>query len=812
MSQDANIEAQSFAALLRRFRIEADLTQEMLADRAEVSVRGIQDLERGVSKPQRDTLRRLVDALSLSDDDQEALQGASAPSPRRRTASVEPATPRRVTLGTAFLPTPLTPLIGRNAAVAALLSRLRADPGQTPEARLLTLTGPGGIGKTRLAQHLAGELVNDFPDGVAYVSLAAIHDPALVAASIARALDLREDVGRLPADQVREFLQARRSLVVLDNFEQVLDASGLVLDLLGGCPDISLLVTSRAPLHVRGEFEFAVPPLELPPVDGRSGPEKGSATSYAAVALFGERARMANHDFQLNAATAPLIGEICRRLDGLPLAIELAAAKVKILPLHDLLTRLERRLGLLTGGARDLPARQQTMRDTIAWSYDRLEPDDQALFRRLAVFVGGAELESGGAVCALSTGLDGPPPLPHDPAGQTAVLEGVASLVDNSLLLPVHVPGNPARWLMLETIREYGLECLEASGESPLVHQRHAEYFLALAERAEPALTGPDQNAWLDHLDREHDNLRAAFSWATSPKFAPEKDERSIALRMAGALWRFWYIRGPVLEGREWLDVALKSSRLSANATIRAKAHYGAGVLAQLQGDYTQSVTHSEQSLALYREGGNDRGMAASLNNLGSVSRDRGEYGRATELYEQSLAIARRLGVAQDIAIIVLNLGVVARYQADYGRAASLYEESLDLLQSTGNLQAIATAMTNLAEVMGYQGNTARAGELFRRSLRLHQEIGNKEGVAAGIEGLAVTMWREGDPRRAATLSGAAATLRERIGIPILPHDRAEFERELAAIKAALGDQDFVAAWAEGVAMDIDDLDDHAAL
>jgi predicted ATPase len=580
--------------------------------------------------------------------------------------------------------------------------------------------------------------------------------------------------------------------------------------LLSGCPGLSLLVTSRIPLHVRGEFEFAVPPLDLPPANGRSAAENGAATSYAAVALFGERARMASHDFQVSEETAPLIGEICRRLDGLPLAIELAAAKVKILPLRDLLARLEHRLGLLIGGPRDLPARQQTMRATIAWSYDRLEPQDQALFRRLAVFVGGAELEGCGAVCTLSAGLDGPVLSADDPGAQNAVLEGIASLVDNSLLMPVWSPNNPARWTMLETIREYGLECLEASGEALLVRRRHADYFLAVAEQAEPALIGPDQNRWLDRLDREHDNLQAVFSRLTSGTFAPTERDPTVALRLAGALWRFWYIRGPVTEGREWLEAALHAAPAGTHPAHRAKGHYGAGILALLQGDYARAVSQAEQCLVLFQANGDDRGTASALNILGLAARDRGDYVKATELHEQSLALARRLGVAHDVALVLMNLGVVARYQADYPRAAALYEESLELLQSTGNPQAIATAVTNLAEVVGYQGNTVRAGELFRRSLRLHQEIGNKEGVAAGIEGLAVMTWREGNPRRAATLSGAAAALRERIGIPILPNDRVHYERELAAIKVALGDQDFATAWAEGSVMDADELNDPA--
>ena len=477
----------------------------------------------------------------------------------------EPSPGDKAQFVTPGLPVSLTSLIGREHELQALHALLLR-----PEVRLLTLTGTPGVGKTRLALEVARDLVQEFSDGVHLVSLAPLSDPALVIPTIAQTLDIREMAGQPLLERLKERLQRQQILLLLDNFEQVASAAVQVADLLAACQQLKVLVTSRARLHVRAEHEFAVQQLALP--DPAHLPDLVAMAHYAAVALFLERAQATKPDFQLTAANARTIAEICVRLDGLPLAIELAVARIKLLPPQALLKRLSSRLAILTGVSWDAPARHQTLRDTIAWSYQLLDAAEQQLFRSLAVFSGGFTLEAAEAVCTTET---------DEPTGQVgSVLDGVASLIDKSLLQQTELEGEEPRLVMLETIREYGLESLRQSGEMEQTQRAHASYFLALAERAEPEFDGPSAAVWLEQLEREHDNLRAALQWLLEQaKDAGTHADQEMAIRLAGALWPFWYFNGHLSEGKALLERVLSGSQ-GAMRSLRIKALHGTQFLA----------------------------------------------------------------------------------------------------------------------------------------------------------------------------------------------------------------------------------------
>ena len=524
------------------------------------------------------------------------------------------------------LPVQPTPLIGREQEVTVVRELLGRE-----EVRLVTLTGPGGMGKTRLGLQVAAELSDLFADGVFFVDLAPSAILHLVLSTIAQTLGIREVAGQSPLERLKEELQQKQMLLLLDNFEQVRERSVQVADLLSVCPKLKMLVTSREVLHVRAEHEFAVPPLALP--DPRHLPDLAALSQYAAVALFLQRAQAVKPDFQITNANARAIAEICARLDGLPLAIELAASRVKLLPPQALLARLSQLLQVLTSAAPDVPARQQTLRNTIAWSYDLLTTEEQRLFRRLSVFGGGCTLEALEAICASLGEGDGIVP----------VLDGVASLIDKSLLQQTEQEGEMPRFVMLETIREYGLECLTASGEMELTRRAHAAYFLRLAEEMAPKLVGPQQAAWLGRLEREHDNLRAAMEWLL------EREEAEMALRLGGALWGFWGIRNHANEGRQWMERTL-SSRGQVRASVRAKALIGLGVLVFfLQGDYDRAQELCRESLALFREVGDKPGIAMSLSELGMIELWRSNYAAACSLAEEALTLWRELGAKNNM-------------------------------------------------------------------------------------------------------------------------------------------------------------------
>ena len=706
------------------------------------------------------------------------------------------------------LPLQPTPFLGRQSVIQRLVALLTQD-----DVRVLTLMGPGGIGKTRVALEVAAQVADAFPDGVFFVTLSPLTDPTLVAETIARELGLRSNVGILPEEQLCAALAHQRTLLVVDNFESVVSAAPVIARVVAACPGIKTLVTSRIALRLRGEHEYTIPPLESPDATqwaapGASG-APGSARStprpidleqvarYPAIALFIERAREVKPDFHLTTANTPAIVDICRQLDGLPLAIELAAARLRLLSPQAIRSRLSKRLELLTDGPRDQPERQQTMRATIAWSYDLLQPDERAVFQRMSVFAGGWTLEAAEALCAPA--LD--------------ALNGLSALIDHSLVGERDEEDDPdegeTRYWQLETIQAFGADRLEASGDADAVRATHARYFLALAERTEREARGPEAQVWLRRLERELDNFRAALAWAR------DTGDLTLGLRLATALSGFWHSHGHEREGAGWLQelVALAEPRLAGSATadeeLRAVHAWGlvrAGALVVYLADYPQATALLERGLAAERALGDRERELRAVNMLGVAAQLHDEQQTAARWYEEGLAIARSVGLEALATIFLNNLGDIAYYQGDLTRALACYSERLAFGERTGDQAGIAVGQQNIGRTLLRQGQIEQAAQLLQRSLAGAWRLRDPRRMAEGLEGRAALAGVRGEAERAARLLGAAAQLRESLGTPQPLPERKDIEAAVASARAEVSVETWSAAFDSGHEQPIEEM------
>lgn len=754
------------------------------------------------------------------------------------------------------LPIQMTSFVGREREIASVRELLG-------ETRLLTVTGAAGCGKTRLVLQVAAEVVEGWPHGVWLVDLASLADPVLVPQTIASILGVREEPGRKLLDTLADFLRPKSLLLVLDNCEHLLAACAeLVMSLLQKCPQVRVLASSREGLGVPGEQIYQLPPFALP--DPERLPPLAELVQHEAIRLFTERALLSQPRFVLSEESAPAVAQICHRLDGIPLAIELAAARVKVLPVQQIAERLHDRFRLLTGGSRTAMPRQQTLRAAVDWSYDLLSEPERALLRRLSAFSGGWTLEAMEAVCSGGE------------VDEFEVLDLLSHLVDKSLVVAKVGVDEETPYRLLLTVRHYGHDRLLEAGEMEEVRNRHCDWFLGLAREAEAQLQGARQGDWFNLLEADHDNLRSALEWSLAG--APES-----GLRMAGALWRFWFVRGYFTEGRHWLAKALTLGRPAPTAE-RAGALQGMGVLSLNQGDYPAARSCLEEGLEIWREIGDERGMAAALNtlgnlawrhseyerargfydesleierrrgdtagtvralinlanidsqqgnypaartryeealaknrlagnrswetailhNLGEIAWDEGDYETARRLYEESLVIRRELGDRLGIARGLNSLGAVAFQQGDDPTARALYEEAVETVRAAGDRQWLALTLANLGNVVSRQGSPEAAWPYLRESLEIQRELGNRSGIAAALNDLAGLACRQEQWERSARLYGAAEAMREAIQAPLPPADRATYDRNVGQVRGELGPDRSLILWAEGRAMTLE--------
>jgi predicted ATPase/DNA-binding SARP family transcriptional activator/DNA-binding CsgD family transcriptional regulator len=710
--------------------------------------------------------------------------------------------------------------------------------------RLLTLTGAGGSGKTRLALEVARDLISSYTDGVWLVELAPLSEPGLVAQEVAGALEVPERPGEPLIDTLVDILSDKELLLVLDNCEHVVEAAAQLVDvLLDSCPRLGVLATSREPLGVGGEVLWQVAPLSLPATTDR-GPDGGSTAEslmrYEAVRLFVDRARLRLPSFELTQENTGAVARVCQKLDGIPLAIELATARMGALAVEQVAQRLDASLDVLRASSRSAEPRQQTLRATLDWSYNLLSEAEQALFRRLSVFAGRWTLEAAEAVCSVGV------------IEQDDVLDLLGGLVDKSLVVAGASTGGAVRYRMLEPIREYAREKLEQSGKADEVQARHAAFYLAVAEEAEPELAGAQQSVWVERLEGEHDNLREALSWVL------ERGEAKLALRMGAALWRFWYNRGYLSEGIRWLERVLAGSDPAASP-VRVKALEGLGWQLQGQGDYERAEAPYEEMLRLSRELGDKGNVATALNSLGTVAAQQGDnerarillqenlevleelekegnpattlkrfhalnllgylaiieeedYTRGATLWEESLALAQEAGDTLRVGTTLLNLGHAALLQGDYERARALSEEALSLAHELGSagVGIIPVAVLNLGLATLGLDEYERAAASFEETLVMSQSMGRKPQVIETLEGMASLAGALGEATRAAHLWGAAEAAREVTGIALSSGERALHEPHLATARSQLGEPAWEEALAEGRAMSLEEAAEYA--
>ncbi len=724
------------------------------------------------------------------------------------------------------LPIPPTSFIGWSAEVERVKSLL-----QTPDVRLVSLVGPGGAGKTRLGLQVASQLAENFEHGVYFVALASIQDPNLVGTTIAQTLGVREEKGFSPEESLKAYLGAKKMLLVLDNFEQIMGAATLISDLLDTGSGLKILVTSRSVLHLYGEHEFEVPPLALPDLRRPYIPE---VSQSPAVTLFIERARAVQPDFNLTPQNVFAVAELCVQLDGLPLAIELAAARIKLLSPKAITARLSNRFTLLADGAQNLPKRQQTMRNTLDWSYDLLTIEEKVLFARLGVFKGGCTLDAVETIIGI----------PFESITNDAVnidpLEQLTSLLHKSMLVR-EMSGEEVRFNMLETIREYAHERLEASGEAELLRQRHIRYYLELAESAQPELEKTQSQVWIKRLEQEHDNLRAALQWALGCE-----NQKETALSLAMTLGAFWKSRGYWGEGRRWLEAVLANG--NTMPVVRAQAFREAAWLAVVQGDCTQaekflwmgqklwdalkqdpSVTSImglildgqgkyeqaralvETDLIFYWELGDKKSIAFALHLLGQITMKQANYDLAQAQMKECIAIRRGLGARADVATSLLTLGHITRLKGDHELAWKHYEESLAIFREVDLQWGVAHCLLNLGKIACLRKEYAEAGALYHETLNIFDELGDRYSLAYNLEAQASLAGLQKQPERAAHLWGAAQALRKALNTPLPPADCTEFDADVQHVKDYLAESgkleaEFLAAWQAGRTMLLEDV------
>jgi predicted ATPase/transcriptional regulator with XRE-family HTH domain len=801
-----------FGDLLRRYRLVAGLTQEELAESAHLSPRAISDLERGQrNRPWRDTIQLLADALDLGAPERARLEIAA-----RRQTLAEPTETSRGDSGPSAqsgptrstLPTLLTPLVGREGAIVAVRDLLRRA-----DVRLVTLTGSGGIGKTSLALATAAKLIPEFPDGVAFVPLEGLADHRLVAPAIAKVLDLRGDEAQLPWETLRDFLRDRRCLLVLDNFEQLLGAATDVGAMLAACPRLALLVTSRSPLHLTGEREFLLAPLDTP----AAGPERSlaGARQSAAVQLFVGRSQAVRPDFELSLANLAAVTEVCRRLEGIPLALELAAATVKALSVEQIARRLDDVFGHLSGVVRAGPPRQQTLRATLDWSFNLLRESERLLFRRLAVFASGFGLEAAEMVCV------------GERIGRAEILGFLVTLVDQSLVVATERDGE-TRYRLLEPVRQYASDLLIAAGEDERLRERHGEWCLTLAKQAEAEWLGGKQAYWIDVPEEERDNFRAALGWGL-------QNASSLAVQIIGRLWFFLYLFTGAAEGRLWLNAAAETH--TDDRESRAKAMLGLGFILREAPEMRGAARSlTDESLGIFENIGDRRYAGWALHNLGNISMMEDHYDDARPALEASVAAFRAVGDAAGAGTSLRDLGHAWECDGDLDRASACYEESIALLRDQGDHWSVGWTLHNTGGLCLGREEIGRASAHFEEALTDFRLVRHQAGIAsvnvelarldhrhgndhqarsrlaeainaARNHGVQARLWRgvsvvgiiavdEGAPMIGLRLIGAAVAR-----VPLAdnrPADRAELEASLAAARSALGDAEYARVWAEG--------------
>jgi predicted ATPase/transcriptional regulator with XRE-family HTH domain len=771
-------EQHSFGYWLRLKRKALDLTREALADRVGCSVSTLRKLEDEVRRPSAQIAELLADIFQIPTTERAAFlrfargDWTSTPSlgdeatPWRVSTPIPPQQPR------SNLPATFTSLIGRDQDIAAVHDYLI-----NPDIRLVTLIGPGGIGKTRLSIASASKSLAGFSDGIFFVTLAPLDQPSLIPSATLQVLGYIEKNNLSPEERLIEGIANKRMLLVLDNCEHLIaDVARVVSSLLSACSRLKILTTSREALQIPGEWLYSVPALGMPKENAVVDIE--TISEFPAPVLFAERARAVRSDFALNAENIQAVAAICAQLAGLPLAIELIAARVKTLSIEQIAARLDDRFALLSSGSRIAPSRQQTLRATLDWSYELLTETERELFRQLSVFVGGFTLEALESVALLDS--------------NQSILDTLSRLVDKSLLL-VEQQDQP-RYRLLEPIRQYARDKLNETGESNLIQNRHLNYYLRVAEQAEPYLFGAGQQDWKNRLEWDHDNLRVALGWSL------ESNQIEEGLKMAGALAWFWHNKGHLSEGNLWLEKTLTSG-IGIQGKERAKALRASSILSTGAGDYIRARSFAESSIKLYQEMGDNRGAGLVLADLGASLHWGGKEEEAIESLEESLRLLRATGDHWGIAYALLWLGDTRFRMGDTDRAATSWEESLRLTQELGDSYLIAWSLGGLADVMRLRADYNRATGMFRESLSLYLSSGSKFGPPFSLEALGLVATALGDAKRAARLWGAASAWREAINQPLPPTYQRDYAASVTQARTQLGEEVYASAWSEGHAM-----------